>query len=297
MTESWVRATFGGCALAIVALMASACSQDADQLPDQYVFGGDRPTDLQVSPLYDHGTPAPLVVVLHGYGGSGLLQTRLLGMNTLLEEVPMLLAAPDGTLNEKGDTFWNIDGAFGPEVDDLGYLSGLIDEIGSVWNVDQKRIYLIGYSNGAFMSYRLACDRSATIAAIVPIAGAALLGNCVPSEVVSIAHVHGTEDDTVLFEGGITSEEFGELTYPGAIESLELWATYNECSTARTVQPERIDVDRSLEGAETQVERFDDCPAGVDVELWMVEGGGHILVPANGTARLLWRWLDDHAKP
>ena len=77
-------------------------------VPDQPVeLPADRPIDVRVPDGLDPAEPAPLVVLLHGYGVSGEVQDAYLGMGDAAAERGMLFVAPDGTENRSGRRFWN----------------------------------------------------------------------------------------------------------------------------------------------------------------------------------------------
>lgn len=273
-----------------------------DAAPLKRVFGGARPVALKVPKAYDPAQSWPLLLVLHGYSATGYLQETLLGLTKLVEGHGVLLASPDGTVDGDGKQFWNATDAccdFGKTgVDDVGYLTGLIDEIAGVYNVDPRRVYLIGHSNGGFMSYRMACDRADRIAAIISLAGAtnAEATKCTPSEPVSVLEIHGDVDDTVFYAGG-TSLSSGGKPYPGAVESTELWAGYDGCAKTRTEVPPMVDLDTRVAGAETKVERYDGCPTGIGVELWTMVGSGHVPFPNADFSERCWAFFEAHPKP
>ena len=86
-----------------------------------------------------------------------------------------LYAFPDGTRDRLGNRFWNASDAccdlFQSGVDDVAYLTAVIDDMSARFHVDAKRIHLVGHSNGGFMSHRYACDRAERVAAFVSLAG------------------------------------------------------------------------------------------------------------------------------
>lgn len=274
---------------------------DGQVWPEQYMFGGDRPVYLEVPATYDHAVGAPLVILLHGYGANGVVQTAYTGLGNLVDDAGVLFAAPDGTEDAGGKLFWNAGPAccnFGDiEVDDVAYIGGLIEEIAGVWNVDADRVYLVGHSNGGFMSYRMACERADLIAGIVNLAGAAVAETqpCTPSEPVSILHIHGDNDETIPYEGLASCQPAG-CEYPGAVASVELWADRDGCTGAFS-SDEPIDLERRLDGAETTVERIGGCPSGIDTELWSIVGGGHLPSLSDSFATQVWDWLAAHPKP
>ena len=166
--------------------------------PSQTVFGGLRPVTLQVPSAYDGRKPYALMLLLHGYGASGSVQLFYLNLKSLQSQHDVLIAAPDGTLNSGGKRFWNATPAccdFGRTgVDDVAYLSAVIKDISKVYNVDSKKVYLVGHSNGGFMAYRMACDASHLVTAVVSIAGATFntKERCKPTTPVSVLQIHGS---------------------------------------------------------------------------------------------------------
>jgi polyhydroxybutyrate depolymerase len=275
-------------------LVCFACAEDAAPPRTQTTFGGDRPVMIEVPQDYDARKSWPLLILLHGYSANGFVEEAYLQLAPLVEEQGVLLAAPDGTVNSQGDNFWNATDACcdldSSGVDDVGYLSGLIDEISNSYNVDPKRVYLMGHSNGGFMAYRMACDRAEKIAAIAVLAGATWLDatRCAPARAVSVLHIHGDQDDMVLYGG--TSD------YPGAMQSVADWASYDHCGS--TLSPaDAIDLDTALAGAETRVMHDDACPAGIGVELWTIVGGSHIPTFGPAFRQKTWAWLAAHAAP
>ncbi|MFZ4720742.1 MAG: alpha/beta hydrolase family esterase [Ilumatobacteraceae bacterium] len=264
-----------------------------------------RPYDVFTPSGYDAATPTPLVILLHGYGASGVIQEGYFGVQALAEEKGFLYVHPDGTKNVAGDQFWNATDAccgFRSDVDDVAYLTGIIDAVAQQWNVDPKRVFLMGHSNGGFMSYRMACDVSDRIAAIASLAGATFDDPtaCTPKEPVSVLQVHGTADGTIGYEGGTIP--IVNRTYPGAATTVATWAGYNDCAATPTDTGDSFDFAPDLPGNETTSQRFDGCPDGIDVELWSIAGGSHIpgITFADGSRPMTAAMVDfllAHPKP
>lgn len=279
------------------------CSGSEAPRSNKTVFGGTRPVTLEVPPQYDPACRTPLIILLHGYGGDGRLEELYLGLDRLVSARGVLLAAPTGTLDLDGKTFWNAtDGCcnfYSSSVDDVGYLRGLISEISADYNVDRRRVFVIGHSNGGFMAYRLACEAAPEIAAVVSIAGATwdAPDRCAPSTPVSILEIHGNQDLDVLYPGGSNQAPRGTSPpYPGAEQTVKTWASYDGCEATR-VAAGTADLDSSLPGPESVVSRHEACPAGVDVELWTIDGGSHIPTFSTSFPGSLWRWLAAHPRP
>ena len=294
----------------LAALICAACASDGEQpatdaaptadthVPTKITFGGKRPVTLEVPADYDHAKKYPLVLVLHGYSANGWTQERLFGYHKLVDDKGVLVAAPDGTVDKDNNQFWNATDACcdrqNTKVDDVAYLTGVIKEIKAEYNVDPGRVYLIGHSNGGFMSFRMACDAADQVAAIVSLAGATWSDSsrCKPSKAVSVLAIHGDQDTAVLIDGG-TKKLLGKtVTYPGAKKSLKLWAGYNKCTGKLGKVEKTLDLDSLTAGSETEVQRHAGCPKGVDVELWTMKNAGHLPVPTAVLTTAPRAWLE-----
>ncbi len=270
-----------------------------------FQVGGDRPVTVRVPSGFDPSEPTPLFIFLHGYGATGELNDLLLGFGPVAKERGLLFAAPDGTRDANNSQFWNATDAccnfFGSTVDDVAYIRSLIDEISQKVSVDPKRIYLAGHSNGAFMSNRFACDAADRVAAFLSLAGATYAdpSDCTPSEPVSMIQAHGTNDDTILYEGGDLGTAFGRsgFVYPGAEGTVSIWAELDGCTGTLEAEAGTVDLLADDVGAETTVSRFTGCPSGVDVELWSHAEAGHIPSPTPAFANAAIDFFLAHPKP
>jgi polyhydroxybutyrate depolymerase len=252
--------------------------------PDAGPIGGDRPVTVYVPPSYNASVPMPLVLLLHGYTLTGALEEAYMQIQPVAESRGFLYAHPDGTKDPLGFEFWNATNAccdlFGINVDDSAYLSSVISEIQAQYNVDAKRIFLVGHSNGAFMSYRMACDHADQIAAIASLAGAMWedTTQCMPSQPVSVVEIHGTADAVILYDGGSNIQ--GNLTtvpYPSAPTTVGDWVTFDGCSNTPDTSSPNIDLDATFAGDQTSVTIFGTgCQPGGHAELWTMNGSGHV---------------------
>lgn len=249
---------------------------------------------------YDADEPTPLIVLLHGYGSNGPRQTEYFGLGDIVDDYGFLLASPTGTRETQGNqsTFWNASDAccnfFGSEVDDVAYIMAIINEMKDRYNVDERRVYLVGHSNGGFMSYRMAYEHADTIAAIISLAGASHAGNLpAPAAPVNVLQIHGTADATIAYQGG----DIRDNRYPGARATVGQWAGYNGCDMAGRAREIR-DIDASLPGHETGVLSFSaGCAEGGMVELWTISAGSHVPPLSESYAAQLVEWLYAHPKP
>lgn len=285
--------------LALLALVASpALAQTID--------AGRGPIPLTVPKGYDASVPTPLIVSLHGYTSSGERHDSRWGISALADEYGFLTIAPDGEREPEGNRsrYWNASSAccnmYGTSTDDSGYLRRIIDQIKSEYNVDPARVYVIGHSNGGFMSYRMAYDHSDVVAAIASLAGANHIEDMPPPpHPVHVLQIHGTDDTTIAYRGG--QFEFGgresAARYPGAIASVTRWAEYNGCDMTRQGREMR-DLDASLPGHETGVMKMNTgCKDGGSAELWTISDGAHTPVYSDTWGEQIVEWLLAHPKP
>jgi polyhydroxybutyrate depolymerase len=172
----------------------------------------------------------------------------------------------------------------------VGILKALTTKAKAQYNVDPKRIFFLGHSNGAFMAHRMACEASDSVAAVVAISGDVWLDPavCQPTAPVAVLQVHGDADAVVPYEG--------TGSWPSAQESIATWATLNNCTGILTDTGSRLDLVITPSGAETKVERYA-CATGA-AELWTMQGCGHEpdFSEPDATLRFI-DWLLAHPKP
>lgn len=280
----------------MLALMIASASPVMAQTID----AGRGEIPLTVPASYDASVPTPLIVNLHGYTGGGEGHDRRWGISALADQYGFLSIAPDGAREESDDRnrFWNASDAccdlYQSGIDDSGYIRGIIDQIKATYNVDAGRVYVIGHSNGGFMSYRMAYEHSDVVAAIVSLAGANHMEQRDPPPYpVHVLQIHGTDDATIAYVGG----ELGPNRYPSAMGSVFRWAQYNECDMSRTGREMR-DLDAALPGHETGVMKMNTgCKDGGSSELWTISDGGHNPVYSDTWAEQIVEWLLAHPKP
>jgi polyhydroxybutyrate depolymerase len=233
---------------------------------------------------FDKSVQRPLVIVLHGRGTDGkdmILVTRK-GFNVLADRDGFIAVYPDGIeLNwndGRADEEAN-DRAHRENIDDVGFISALIDTLIQDYNIDPKRVYITGISNGAIMSYRLACELSDKITAIAPVDGNIpylLAGKCSPSLPVSVLAINNVDDPLVPYEGGEIYGHFHKVKLGkvlSADESTRFWVNRNSCSEipVETQEPDRDPKDGTLVTKKEYINGIE----GTVVILYSVYGGGH----------------------
>jgi polyhydroxybutyrate depolymerase len=190
----------------------AASTQTATRSASLEFDGRTRTYLLHVPPAYDGKTPLPVVFVLHGATQSDASAEKMSGMSAKADKENFLAVYPSGTGRLSDVPTWNAGNCCGyaiqNHVDDIGFFRALLEKIERDFAVDRKRIYVTGISNGAMMSYRVACEMSGQVAAIAPAEGA-LNVDCHPSSPVSVLIFHGTADRLVPFNGGSTPFQIG----------------------------------------------------------------------------------------
>ena len=234
-----------------------------------YTVGGDRPVTVNLPDSL--ANPAPLLILLHSASTSGAHQENYMHLGPVAKKNGLIYIAPDGMTNPEGKRFWNASKAccnkYKAEVDDVTYINSLIDEISKKTLVDPKRIYLIGHSNGAFMSYTFACKTN-KVAAIVAIAGAMDANpECTPSSPVSLLDIHGTADKTIKVNGGVMNG----YPYTSAATTVKTIAQVNKCSNPTTSMK---DFEPTIKGTETTVFNYF-CDTHTHLQFWKIAKGSH----------------------
>jgi polyhydroxybutyrate depolymerase len=282
---------------------ADVVSDDDDATPDRSdpalwpdTLGGDRTARVRWPSDYDGGD-LPVVVQLHGYTGSGQWQWQWPNLSEHIDDLHFILVSGEGTADDAGDRFWNATEAccdfYSSDVDDVAWLTSVLDEVEDQFPVDTDRVYFTGLSNGGFMSYRMACEGSARIAAIASVAGMDYLEDdaCTPTNPVSVLQIHGTSDDTVPYDGW----DEPDFHIPSARASVERWAGRAGCDLADVSDDGEADYVSTLAGAETTKEGWRaGCVEGRDAALWTMAGAEHVPEFSPNLGADLLGWLLSH---
>jgi polyhydroxybutyrate depolymerase len=157
------------------------------------------------------------------------------------------------------------------QVDDVAFINALLDDLMGSYNVDARRIYATGISNGAVMAYRLASELSDRIAATAPVSGSMGTEIGQPRRPVSVLHFHGTLDEYIPFLGGKGKKSITGTDFWPVDQSIRSWVKANGCD-----ENPKIDV-LSKSGDELTVTRntYAAGTDGTEVVLVVIEGGGH----------------------
>jgi polyhydroxybutyrate depolymerase len=253
------------------------------------VEGQARSYLLYVPPGLDSSQPVPVVLGVHGYSSTPQRFRDVSGFNPIAEANGFLAVYPQG---EGGDRSWNAGGCCGgagyANLEDVDFVRQLLSDLKTIANLDPKRIYATGHSNGAMFVYRLACEMSDTFAAIAPVAGPLYYSPCEPEEAVSVIHVHGAIDTAVPYGGGQHPIN-PNLTYPSVPETLAAWAKLDGCES-RALVDDRGDIVHTT---------YSSCESDAAIELYVLRGLGHTWPQPEKwpASQMIWEFFAAHPKP
>ena len=261
------------------------------------IGGRTRTYTVHIPPGYDGKTAAPLVLVLHGATQSSRGAERMSGMSEKADKEGFLVVYPEGTGRIKDIPTWNSGACCGyameNKVDDIAFLSTLIDKLGQNYAIDSKRVFATGISNGGMMSYRLGCDLADKVAAIAPVEGAQDIP-CHSSQPVSVLVFHGTDDHLVPFNGGSTPFQMGSKRSDTPVaDTITFWAKEDGCSEGPVHEETSV----------LHTDKYFGCRNGTTVDLYAIQGGHHAwpgtrisgnTVPATD---IIWAFFSKHPKP
>jgi polyhydroxybutyrate depolymerase len=222
-------------------------------------------------------TPAPVVFDFHGLLEGAEIHATMSQYSKLAEEKGFVVVFPHGTGTPLG---WQAGLEKEPNKD-LAYFDAVLDQVGREQCVDLARVYSTGLSYGAIFTSLLLCRRADVLAAAAPVAGLTFPDGCTPSRAVPILAYHGTDDPILQFNGGVdlagipgfnpdpsaptTTRPPAQLDGPGYPASVAAWAANHGCD------PKPTDTEVSA----MVLHRVYRCPAGADVEFYVIRGGGH----------------------
>ena len=230
--------------------------------------GIEREFILNIPASYDGNEAAPVIFNFHGFGSNANQQMFYGDFRLIAEAEGIILVHPEGTLIQ-GQAHWNV--GFAPddsEADDIGFTEAMIEYLIENYNIDENRIYATGMSNGGFMSYLLACQLGDKFAAIASVTGSMTpetFENCVPTHPTPIMQIHGTNDETVPYNGADFSVPIDEV--------MSYWVSYNNCDD----NPESIEIEdvNASDGNTASYFRYSDCDNNITNELFRINNGSH----------------------
>lgn len=222
---------------------------------------------VNLPPDYYQSNSFPLVIALHGGGGSGSQFESQTGLTDKANAAHFIVVYPDGYLGPLNNRSWNAGGCCGAaeneNVNDIKFISELIDKLTGNYKINSKLIYVTGHSNGGMLSYRLASELSGNIAAIAVNSCSMVVTSAIhPSRPVPVLHMHSKLDTKVPFAGGIG---ITGAYFPPVDSVLTVWAGINACNNT----PHNI----SYTGYDFS--EWTNCTGNTIIQLYLTNDGGH----------------------
>lgn len=241
---------------------------------------------VHVPPGYDINNSSPVIIAFHGGGGNAENCVDSFRLNEKSDIEGFIVVYPEGTGPQvKGEVFgtWNAGRCCPPamdnNVDDVGFIECMLEELENDFNIDETRIYATGMSNGAQMCYRLACELANKIAAIAPCGSIGTFDNCTPSRPVPVMHFHGLEDPCCFYDGGqcgtCMAEFLNALGIPAVPRPwdcipvpayVDKWRIQNGCSNQTKV---------TLQTGNATCISYQECQNNAEVTICTIRGMGH----------------------
>ena len=234
--------------------------------------GGARTALLHVPEDYDGTEEYPLVFSWHGYGSNAADHLAYADFRTLAESERFLVVVPQGAGTP---TRFNLGAGIVGDTDDVAFTNELLDRIATDFCLDETRVYSAGVSNGGAMSALLACSQPQRFAAIGMNALLLLPEPCA-SPSPAVLGMMGNADLVVPFQGGRVNCCGGWPIAP-ATETMARWAQHAGCDGDGREKEIADHVDRTT---------WDGCDRGVEVQYYVIDGGGHTWPGGPDTSQL-----------
>ncbi|SEA83567.1 polyhydroxybutyrate depolymerase [Alistipes timonensis JC136] len=277
-----------------IALLFATAACHAQQTPRYTLRSGGIERTYRLHLPEGLAENAPLVIVLHGYGGEALPER--FGMNETADRHGFAVCYPQGERDGRGKTCWNVGYPFQADmaVDDVRFLDDLIRHLRKKHRLSRRNVFCTGMSNGGDMCYLLASRRPETYAALGPVAGfmsVEILRSDRSPHPVPLFEIHGTEDRTTLWEGDLRNEG-GWGAYVSIPTAVNYWAAKNKCPE------QRIDTLPSRPGdLQVIAHRYTGGTDGCEVWLYETVGGKHSWTKTGvDTCEELWRFFSRYVR-
>ena len=266
--------------LFVVLFSLVACRQKDDPIIDgTYRFSETMTVDgrartylLNLPPNYYESSDFSLIIALHGGGGDATQFETTSKLTEKANASGFIVVYPEGVKSTGvlGARTWNAghccDYARDNNIDDVNFISKLIDKLLATYKINAKKVYATGHSNGGMLSYRLSCELSAKIAAIAPNSSTMLVKQpCIPSRAVPVLHMHSVLDTNVPYQGGVGSGFTGAYCPP--LDSvLNAWSLSDKCKTTAKV---------IVNTSSYTLTKWSDCTNNVTIQWYLTQDGGH----------------------
>ena len=240
--------------------------------------GVERSYRIHIPPGFEKGYEGSLLFVLHGGGGTAEGMEKYLTnktFNRMSDTQGFIVIYPDGYEKHWNDGRRNV--SWNNSMDDVGFLSTLIDTTVNEFHLDPHRVFFCGISNGGQMSYRMACektDKIAGIASVVSSMSEDLISLCSPTTSIPVFIICGTNDPLVPYDGGeimLFNKTYGRVV--SVNQTVQYWVSHNHCDTIPTIDylPDKDSTDDVI----IRSEEYGNGENDSKVLLYVMKGGGH----------------------
>ncbi|SIN94279.1 extracellular catalytic domain type 1 short-chain-length polyhydroxyalkanoate depolymerase [Chitinophaga niabensis] len=261
--------------LSLLCFCSMGCLKKKESTPANgsiTVDGLIRTYTLHLPPNYREGSDFSLVIAMHGGGGNGGQFESSSRLSQKADAAKFIVVYPNGV---KGDGLlkaqtWNAGGccdyARDHNINDVKFISLLIDHLVAKYKINPKKVYATGHSNGGMMAYRLACELSDKIAAIAPNSSTMVVTQpCNASRAVPILHMHSVQDNNVPYAGGVGTGVSKHYNPP--LDSVfQVWSLKNACAT-----PAQVIVNNNS----YKLTKWTDCSNNTTIQYYLTKDGGH----------------------
>ena len=243
-----------------------------------------RSYTIHVPHDYDEKQSLPVVIMLHGGGGTANAAIEETGWVDKAEKEGFLVVFPEAMARDpsqrssfaRNPQLWN-DGSdrFYPDQkipNDVAFINVLIEDLFSIFPVDREQIFITGFSNGASMSFRVGAELSKHIAAIAPVAGACWLDSVVLERPVSLYYMTGLDDPLNIIQGGVPKLLSGESDQVRAKAKPPVWDSISKWINALGCPPKPASTSE-INGV--HIETYGPGRSSAEVIYVTVEGLGH----------------------
>lgn len=250
-----------------ILLFVSAFSFAQTTVIDSIISGGIyRNYRVYIPAAYTGATARPLVFDLHGYTSNASAEQAYSNFAPIADTANVIFVYPNGTLDGSSQPYWNA--GFGTAMDDIGFISNLIDTLKLQYNIDPDMIYSCGMSNGGYMSHTLACELSSKIAAIASVTGSMTTYQnaiCSAGRPVPVMQISGDADGTVAYGGGAGSMGIDAL--------VSYWVSNDGCNPTPAFS--NIPNTSTTDGCTAEHYVYNGGINGSTCEKYKIIGGGH----------------------
>lgn len=264
----------------ILIFLLTGCSRKDDPNIDNVfrfsetltVDGTQRTYLLNLPPDYYGSSDFALVIAMHGGGGDAVQFESTSKLTDKANASGFIVVYPEGVQSTgllKART-WNAgtccEYAVNNNIDDVEFISQLIDRLVATYKIDPKKVFATGHSNGGMLSYRLACELADKIAAVAPNGCTMVVTEpCTPTRPVPVLHMHSELDTNVPYTGGVGTGPT-KVYFPPLDSVLNVWSLISNCATAPQVLVDNSDYKHT---------EWSDCDNGVTITYYLTKDGGH----------------------